>query len=324
VKAADIEFDRYGNMWVSNIGALVPICVRKADGTWLEFEPPFTLSQNWLTGIAFDEYNQVWFIAPRQGVMVYNYGADLDNTSDDQYKLLNNVPGTGGLPTLAVNCITEDKDGTMWVGTEAGVAVFYCPGDEFSQYGCDAQQIVVNSGGYNGYLLGTENVKQIVVDGANQKWVATDDGVWLFSADGTQQILHFTVDNSPLFSNFINAMAIDNSTGEVYIGTDNGMLVYRSDATDGSNSTCGPQVFPNPVRETYDGPIAIKGVLENADVKITDANGTLIYKTKALGGQAIWDGKGYDGHRAKTGVYLVWAASSDASVTCITKLLIVN
>ncbi len=324
IKAADIAFDRYGNMWVSNLGALVPIVVRKADGTWLDFQPPFSLNQGWVTNIAFDEFDQVWFVLPRQGIMVFNYGGTLDVPSDDQYKQLVNVPGSGNLPTLSVNCITEDKDGTLWVGTEAGVAVFYCPGDIFSPYGCEAQQIVVNSGGFNGYLLGTENVKHILVDGANQKWVATDNGVWLFSADGTQQILHFTTDNSPMFSNFTNALAMDNSTGEIYIGTENGILVYRGDATTGSGTSCSPIVFPNPVKETYDGPIAISGIVENADVKITDANGTLIYKTKALGGQAIWDGKGYDGHKAKTGVYLVWASSSDAAVTCISKLLIIN
>src|SRR6185436_713376 len=110
-------------------------------------------------------FDQVWFIIPRQGVLVFNYGGTLDNPSDDQYKLLINVPGSGNLPSLGVNCIAEDKDGTMWVGTEGGVAVFYCPGDEFSQFGCDGQQIIVNSGGYNGYLLATENVKRIAVDG---------------------------------------------------------------------------------------------------------------------------------------------------------------
>lgn len=324
VKAADIEFDQHGNMWVSNIGSLNPVCVRKSDGTWLKFHPPFPIDQNWVTDIAFDEFNQVWFIIPRQGVMVYNYGASLDDPSDDQWKLLVNVPGSGNLPTLAVNCLAEDKDGSIWLGTETGIAVFYCPGDVFYQGGCEAQQIIVNSGGYNGYLLATENVHRIVVDGANRKWIATDDGVWLFSADGTQQLLHFNFDNSPMLSDFVNALAIDNSTGEVYIGTDHGLVVYRGDATEGSDASCGPLVFPNPVRETYDGPIAISGVVNNADVKITDADGVLIYRTTANGGQVVWDGKNYSGERAKTGVYLVWAANSDGSVTCITKLLIIN
>jgi hypothetical protein len=256
--------------------------------------------------------------------MVMNYGGTLDDPSDDQYEKLVNVPGAGNLPTLAVNCLARDRDGSIWLGTETGVAVFYCPGDVFSQFGCDAQQIIVNTGGYNGYLLETENVKKIVVDCANRKWIATDNGVWLFSADGTEELLHFTFDNSPLISNAINSLALDETTGELYIGTDNGLMVYRSDATCGSTSSCAPFVFPNPVRETYDGPIAISGMVSNADVKITDSNGVLIYRTTANGGQVVWDGKSYNGERAKTGVYLVWASNDDGSATCMAKLLIVN
>jgi hypothetical protein len=324
VKAADIEFDRYGNMWVSNIGALTPVCVRKPDGTWLSFAPPFPIDQQWVTNMTFDEYDQVWFILPRQGVMVFNYGQSLDDPSDDQWKQLINVPGSGNLPTAAVNCLATDKDGIVWLGTETGIAVFYCAGDVFSQFGCEAQQIIVNSGGYNGYLLATENVKRILVDGANRKWMATDNGLWLFSEDGQEQLEHFTFDNSPLISNFVNSLALDNSSGEVYIGTESGIMVYRGDATTGSTSSCAPLVFPNPVRENYTGPIAISGVVNDADVKITDANGTLIYRTTANGGQVIWDGNNYNGERAKTGVYLVWASNGDGSLTCMTKLLIIN
>jgi hypothetical protein len=194
----------------------------------------------------------------------------------------------------------------------------------FSNYGCEAQQIIVNTDGYNGYLLATENVKRIAVDGANRKWIATDNGVWLFSADGTELLLQFTFDNSPLTSNFVNALDIDKKTGEVYIGVENGIIIYKGDATTGSTSSCGPVVYPNPVREDYSGPIAISGMVDDADVKITDATGNLIYRTKALGGQAIWDGKNYNGEKATTGVYLIWASNTDGTVTCITKLLVVN
>jgi hypothetical protein len=148
--------------------------------------------------------------------------------------------------------------------------------------------------------------------------------VWLFSADGTEQILHFTTENSPLFSDFVDALDIDNTTGEVYIGTEKGIVIYRGDAIGGSTKNCEPLVFPNPVRENYAGPIAISGMVNNAEVKITDSEGNLIYRTKAMGGQVVWDGNNYNGERAKTGVYLVLASNEDGSVTCVTKLLMVN
>jgi hypothetical protein len=325
VKATDIAFDKAGNMWVSNLGALVPICVRKTDGTWLEFQPPFPIDQQWITEIAFDDYQQVWFVLPRQGIMVYNYGDDLDASSDDKYKKLQLGPGLGNLPTLSVNCLATDKNGYIWVGCAGGVAVYYCPGDIFAEIPCDAQQIIITAAdGYPGYLLGTENVKKIVVDGANRKWFATDNGVWLFSEDGTEEILHFTKDNSPLFSDFITSLDIDHSTGDVYIGTEKGILIYRGDAIAGSVKSCAPLVFPNPVRESYSGPIAITGVVNNADVKITDAEGNLIFRTTAFGGQVMWNGTKNNGDRAATGVYLVFASNEDGSVTCVTKLLVVN
>ncbi|MBX7109996.1 MAG: hypothetical protein K1X61_15205 [Chitinophagales bacterium] len=325
VKVTDIAFDRYGNLWAANFGSLSPICVKTTDDNWLSFEPTFPIDQQWVLQMTFDQYDQAWFVLPRQGLMVFNYGSDLENKSDDQYKKLITGPGQGNLPSQNVNCVATDKDGNIWVGTDQGVTVYYCPGDIFSDYPCDAQQIVITAAdGYNGYLLGTENVKKIAVDGANRKWFATDNGVWLFSEDGTQEILHFTTENSPLLSDYITALDIDNTTGEVFIGTEKGIMVYRSDATAGSVKSCEPVVFPNPVRENYTGPIAISHVVNNAEVKITDAEGILIYKTNALGGQVIWDGNDYNGRRAKTGVYLVMASNEDGSVTCVAKLLIVN
>ena len=325
VKVTDIAFDRFGNMWAANFGSLSPICVKKPDNTWLSFEPTLPIDQQWVLQMAFDQYDQVWFVLPRQGILVFNYGTDLENKLDDQYKKLVTGPGSGNLPSQGVNCLTTDKDGNIWVGTDKGVTTFYCPGDVFSEYPCDAQQIVISSDdGYNGYLLGTENVKRIVIDGANRKWFGTDNGVWLFSEDGTEEILHFTTENSPLMSDYITALDIDNSTGEVYIGTEKGILVYRGDATGGSVKNCEPLVYPNPVRENYTGPIAISRVVNNAEVKITDSQGNLIYRTQALGGQVIWDGNDYNGQRAKTGVYLVLASSEDGSVTCVGKIMMVN
>lgn len=325
VKVTDIAFDRYGNLWAANFGSLLPIVVRTIDGTWLNFEPSFPIDQQWVLQMTFDQYDQAWFVLPRQGIMVFNYGANLQDKSDDKYKKLTTTPGLGNLPSQNVNCVTTDKDGNIWVGTDQGVTVFYCPGDVFSEYPCDAQQIVITAAdGYNGYLLGTENVKRIVVDGANRKWFGTDNGLWLFSEDGTKEILHFTTDNSPLLSNFITALTIDNNTGEVFIGTEKGIMVYRGDATGGSVKSCEPEVYPNPVRENYTGPIAISHLVNNAEVKITDAQGNLIYRTQALGGQVIWDGNDYNGQRAKTGVYLVLASNQDGSVTCVAKLLMVN
>ena len=122
-------------------------------------------------------------------------------------------------------------------------------------------------------------------------------------------------------SNIIQKIAVDNITGDVYIGTDHGLVSYRSTATEGGTGNQDVLVFPNPVPSGYTGTIAIKGLAANADVRITDIDGQLIYRTKALGGQAVWNGVDYKGHRPQTGVYLIFVSSSDGSQTYAGKMM---
>ena len=148
--------------------------------------------------------------------------------------------------------------------------------------------------------------------------------MFLLSADGTKQIQNFNTSNSPLFSNAITSIAIDPVTGEVFIGTDKGLISYVGDATQGTESCSGLKVFPNPVKENYDGPIAVRGVTANGNIKITDIAGNVVYETTAKGGIATWDGNNFEGKRAQTGVYLVFATDEKGNNTCVTKLFLVN
>jgi hypothetical protein len=177
---------------------------------------------------------------------------------------------------------------------------------------------------YAGYLFAGSNVRSIAVDGANRKWVGTDEGLWLLSPDASQIVYKFTVDNSPLPSNLISKISIDKVTGDVYIGTDQGLVVYRSTATEGGAANENVLAFPNPVPSGYSGTIAITGLVTNADVRITDISGQLVYRTTALGGQAIWNGKDYTGHTPQSGVYLVFASSSDGTQTYAGKIIFMH
>jgi ligand-binding sensor domain-containing protein len=226
---------------------------------------------------------------------------------------------------MFVRSVVKDKEGSIWIGTNKGVAVIYNPGNVFSGGNFDAQKIIIQQDGYNQYLLETENVTSIAVDGANRKWFGTySGGVFLMSPDGTKQILNFNMNNSPLLSNSVMSIAIDDLTGEVFFATDKGIISYRGDATEATAECNNYYVFPNPVRHEYNGPIAIRGLVENADVKISDVAGNVVYHTKANGGEAIWHGKNFKGERAQTGVYLVYVTNEDGSQTCITKMLFAN
>ncbi|MFI5171628.1 MAG: two-component regulator propeller domain-containing protein [Chitinophagales bacterium] len=326
-RVSGLAFDLGGNLWITNYAAVDPIAVKKADGTWKNINPNMPLDiGNQVGQVVVDEFSTKWIqLAKGNGILAYNENGTIDDESDDLVKVLSAGSGNGNLHTNYINCLAVDKQGEIWVGTDEGVTIFYNPSEVYSNTTAgDATQPLVNLGGYYEALLRNDIVNAIEVDGANRKWVGTNSGVFLISADGTEQLLYFNKDNSPLISNAILEIEVDGITGDVYFGTANGIISYRYTATDGVQEISEVTVFPNPVREDYTGPIAISGLTENAEVSITDSGGRMVYETTALGGQAIWDGNGYNGNRAKTGVYLVYSSNEDGSQTYVAKILLVN
>jgi hypothetical protein len=322
-----MQFDVNGNLWVSNYGTDRPLVVRRSDGSWKHFDCDLPNSTgNEVGQVVIDDFDQKWVQLPKGGgILVYNHGADIGNTADDQKRTLGIGAGNGNLPVPFVNCLVKDLDGEIWVGTNEGVSIFYNPGAVFETGTLgDASQPLVNLGGFNEFLLSKEIVNCMAVDGANRKWVGTNSGVFLISEDGTRQLRFFNELNSPLLSNIVLSITIDGNTGEIFFGTDKGIVSYRGDATQGLPQHTNVKVFPNPVRPEYDGPVSISGLVNNAQVKITDQAGRLIFETTALGGQAIWDGRGYSGNRASTGVYLVYSADDNGQETFVTKIVVVN
>lgn len=327
IMVSGITYDKSGTLWMSNSQSATPIVARTKQGAWHSFVPGSILGGNHVLGdIIVGQNGYKWAVRPRgNGLLVFDSGNSLQSTDDDRYKVLNNQEGSGGLPTMDVFALAEDKDGPIWVGTGKGIAVFYNPWAVFSGGDFDAQQILIEQDGNVQILLETESISTIAVDGANRKWIGTQTGgVYLVSPDGRQEIHHFTVENSPLPSNTIVNIAVDGSTGEVFFATDRGIMSYRSDAVDGTEESTCATVFPNPVYETYTGPIAITGLVSDSEVKITDVSGNIVYRTKSVGGQAIWNGNDMSGRRAATGVYLVFASDLYGAFKCNTKLLLVK
>ena len=324
-----ICFDDNGNLWVANSGANNILSVKTNEGIWKSFNLGSTASGVDISKMIIDSYNQKWILKRKTSdskcfIYVFNDNNTISNTTDDKVKMLSGEVGEGNIPGNMVFSIAQDLDGEVWIGTDEGIAVFYSPDNIFSGGDFDAQRILVQQDGYWQYLLETETVTAIAIDGSNKKWIGTDNaGVFLLSDDGTEQIHHFTEENSPLFSNSISSIVI-NDDGEVFFGTANGIISFKGIATPGGVTYDDVYAYPNPVREGYTGTIAIKGLVRDADVKITDISGTLIYETKAEGGQAVWDGRNFNGRRARTGVYLVFASNEDGSETLVTKILFIN
>ena len=321
---AGLAFDNQNNLWISDYGAAQNIAVKKADGSWDKFFPPFALSGNAVAQIITDDFNQKWIVSPANGLICFNSGQSIDNTGDDKWKLYTTGKGAGNLPSNDVLCIAKDKNNFIWVGSARGIGIIQCPQQVFTAQGCDAVLPVVQQGNFAGYLFGAETVQTIAVDGANRKWVGTKNGAWLISPEGDKIIYRFTDDNSLLLSNDVKKIAIDGKTGEVFFSTAKGICSFRSTATQGDAENTHVLAFPNPVPPDYSGTIAIKGLVDDAIVKITELDGRLVYQTRSLGGQAIWNGKNYKGGKVSTGVYLVLVSDDTRTQKLVTKIVFIS
>lgn len=298
-KVNGLTTDASGNLWIANDGAYYNLLCMKPDGSFLTFR-----NTNAQAGqLIADDAGQIWMVS--NGLSIYN-------PATNQWTQQSN------LPSAVVNCIAKDKNGSFWVGTNAGIAVVGCNG-------CTAVWPIIKQDNFAGYLFQDEQVTAIAVDGANRKWVGTHNGVWLVNEDGTSIAQGFTTDNSPLPGNYIYSIAINPVTGEVYFSTDKGLMAYRGNATEGqAMSSQSALVFPNPVAHDYTGTIAIRGLAENSIVKITDITGRVVHATRSNGGQATWNGLDGTGHRPQTGVYLVFASNTATGEHLVAKIVFIN
>lgn len=321
-----LALDQEGNLWMTNYRATShELVVKKRDGTWVNTRIIDQNSDHSAADVIIDDYGQKWFIAVENGgVVVYNDNGTIDNTSDDQYRVLRSGSNSGNLPDNNTLSIVKDKDGAIWIGTENGIGIINCA-DQVISNSCSAELRVVQEDQFAGYLFEGQAVRTMAVDGANRKWIGTSNGVWLLSDDAKQTIYRFTESNSPLPSNSIERINIDPVTGDVYFSTDKGLISFRSTATEGKAENDDKlYIYPNPVPSGFNGMIAVRGVAENADVRFTDISGQLVYRTQALGGQAVWNGKDYTGRKVQSGVYLVFVVNKDGTQKKTGKIIIHN
>lgn len=323
-RVSGLAFDADNNLWISNFGSNLQLHVLKKDRNWRSFSTPFALNANAAAGIMIDDTNQKWIVSPKgNGLIVFNDNNTIDNIGDDQWRIYKSGNGLGNLPSNEVLSVAKDKSGFIWVGTSNGVGVIQCPQDATVR-GCDAIWPVINEGSFANYLFKGQDVRSIAVDGADRKWIATSNGVSLINTDGNKVIEHFTEQNSPLLSNDVKSIVVNGATGEVFFATAKGISSFRGTATNAGETKNNVLVFPNPVPPSYNGNIGIKGVPENSIVKITETNGRLVYQTRSLGGQAVWNGKDYKGRQASSGIYLVLAEDENKQEKVVAKIVFIS
>lgn len=327
VRIAGMDFDQNNNLWVASFEVDNTLNVLKPDDTWQTFYYP-EIDDKKTYEIVVSEQNIAWLVIGYDGIFALDFAGTLDDTNDDNHKKFYPSDENSELIGQEVKCVAEDLDNNIWIGTNEGVGVIYNQ-QSINEAGFYVSRPKINAELNDtiitGYLLGEEVINAIAVDGANRKWFGTDNsGIYLMNEDGTLEIHHFTEKNSPLPSDKILSLAVDNKTGELFVVTDKGVVSYRTEATTGNDEFENVYVFPNPIRPEYEGEITITGLAENTEVKITDVAGNIVYQTSSLGGQAVWDGLNFSGKRVQTGVYLVFCSNADGSKTHVTKLLFIN
>jgi hypothetical protein len=325
VRICGLAFDRNDNLWLTQSGVPNSIKVLNKDGSWTVL--PYTIDAPTIGDIIITQSGIKWIILPRgHGLFVLDDNNTPSDFNDDLYRKIM-VRDQDGKSLPNIYSIAEDLDGNVWIGTDKGPVVYYDP-DRVITEDVNAYRIMISRNDGSGladYLLGTETITSIAVDGGNRKWFGSNSsGAFLVSGDGKELIHNYNESNSPLLSNLISSIAIDEITGEVWIGTNKGVITVREVATLGGDDMNNIYAFPNPVRETFEGDVTVTGLLRNTNVKITDLSGNLVYETKSTGGQATWDLTAYNGIRVSTGVYLIFCTNEDGSQTAITKLLVVR
>ncbi len=325
VRICGMAMDKEKNLWITQTGVPGSIKILKPDGTWID--NPVTIDAPTIGDIIITKNGFKWIVLPRgYGLFVLDDNNTPENFTDDRSKKMLVEDGEGNTISF-VYSISEDLDGNLWIGTDQGPLVYYGQ-DNIFDGNLKASRIKIprNDGtGLADYLLRTEAITSIAVDGANRKWLGTSaSGAYLVSPDGLKTIKNYNEQNSPILSNSIVSLAVDNQTGDVWLGTSKGIQSVRGDATSGLETFTRVYSFPNPVREDYSGNVTITGLVRNTQIRITDISGNLVYKTVSNGGEATWDLKTYNGRRVTTGVYLVFCASSDGSQSCVTKMLVIR
>lgn len=331
VRVSGTAFDSRGNLWVSSINFNQELKKLSTTGTWSSFDLsslktiPDALG---LSEIAIDRGNNVWMGTRRNGLFVFN-------ENGNRKKILLAIPNQGNLPNNDVFSVAADSNGRIWIGTNNGLVVFRGTSSVFDSTVLNAQPVIIEENNVGERLLGDQKVTSIVVDGADNKWFGTDSGGVLYTnPSGQRTIANFSSKNSPLPSNRILKIRVDNSSGKVFFATDKGIVAYNSKVAPFGEVLAEVYSYPNPALKNHEI-VTIAGrkgtnLPRGTNVKILDVAGNLVYETNVVegqevqGGKVVWNKKNLAGKQVASGVYIVLLSANDGAQTAVTKIAIVN
>lgn len=339
IRVSGSTFDQSGVLWSMTCRAPRPLkSYDPNSGQWIGYDFSEIIADDLFTELGYSDVvagndGTKWIGALRLGVIGYN-------SETSQIKNIFDLDNAN-LPDRAVKALALDNNNRLWIGTIKGLRVLFNTSNFFESDNVTTQSIIILEDGIPKELLEGQYISDIKVDGANNKWVATiGAGLFYFTSDGQETIYHFTKDNSPLPSNNVNDVSIDNESGIVYMATDRGLVSFRSGSSKPQETLADAFIYPNPARPEFnivDEKIKIKDISENVNIKITDIEGNLVaeaqsninqkfkgYNLEIDGGTALWNGKNLANNVVASGVYLVMLSDLDTLETRILKLMVVR
>lgn len=314
-------FDKSANLWVTNSRIKNGLKVLKTNGQWGSYAMTSIIDnaeeENY-SSIAIDRNNVKWIGTLKSGVVGFNESA---NT----FKKMTFGVDAGNLPIADVRALALDTKNQLWIGTTKGLRVLSNVSSFQSESQLKANPIIITEDDLAQELLYEQFITSIAVDGANNKWIGTaDSGVFMVSPNGQETKYHFTINNSPLPSNYVNDIKINAKTGEVFIATNKGLVSFNGIATEANDDLSNVYVYPNPVRPNYNGTVKVAGLIDKANVKITDIEGNLVYEITSSGGTIEWDTTAFGKYKVASGVYMVFISAEDGGETKVKKVMIIR
>ncbi|MGQ7945765.1 type IX secretion system anionic LPS delivery protein PorZ [Flavobacterium sp. WC2509] len=314
-------FDKSGNLWITNSRITDGLKMLTSSGEWKSFAMDKILDaprSNDFNRIVIDKYGTKWIATTANGVVGYNESSNI-------FRKITFGDALGNLPTPDARALAVDLKNQLWIGTIKGLRVLSNVNDFQTESQLTTESIIIVEDNLAQELLYQQSISDIEVDGANNKWIGTaDSGVFMVSPNGQETKYHFTTSNSPLPSNVINDISINSTTGEVFIATSKGLISFKGITTSASDNLNNVYVYPNPVRPEYTGMVKINGLIDKANVKITDIAGNLVFEATTEGGTLEWDTTAFGKYKVASGVYMIFISAQDGGETKVKKVMIIR
>jgi hypothetical protein len=320
VRINGMKYDKDGGLWLTNALVNKGLKVLKNNNSWQSFDlstvvqsPEYIHYGN----IDIDKNSTKWIASYGRGVIAFN------EKYNNKFIVINDE--NGNLPSNDVRCVAVDNKNKLWIGTFKGLRIINSVDSFITENQLTSTNIIIQEGDLAQELFYQQVIQDIKVDGSNNKWVAiADAGVFQVSPNGQTTLRRFTKENSPLPSNNVLDIEIDEVTGEVFFATDKGLVSYLGTSTKGDDDLENVYAYPNPVRPGYSGTVKISGLMDKVNLKITDIEGNLVFETTSSGGTVEWDTTAFGKYKVASGVYMVFVTSSDAAETTVKKIMIVR